>query len=209
MSVALWLLAAGVHPQHSEQFANARLLGCDARAASLAELAPGGVALVGANAAAGRALCEGFDEEEHVKRPGGARAAATRAREAAEAALVARLEHGDDGDDDGDGAAGGAGAVATAASAPAPVFEIATPAMGSVVRAPGSSVRLEFAFDARAALAARGGALAADEALVACIVVDGRADGEACVAPAGGGAANAFELDGLRTGTHALRARRG
>ena len=30
VSVALWLLALQVHPQHSEQFTNARLFGCEA-----------------------------------------------------------------------------------------------------------------------------------------------------------------------------------
>jgi len=51
--VALWLLAAGVHPQHTDQFANARNVGagggCAEGAVSLSDLTPAGVALLGNN----------------------------------------------------------------------------------------------------------------------------------------------------------------
>mmetsp|Transcript_20278 Transcript_20278/g.25158 ORF Transcript_20278/g.25158 Transcript_20278/m.25158 type:complete len:219 (-) Transcript_20278:164-820(-) len=43
VSVAMWLFAIGVHPQHSDQFMNARLFGCVEHAVSLADLTPIGI----------------------------------------------------------------------------------------------------------------------------------------------------------------------
>mmetsp|Transcript_560 Transcript_560/g.2184 ORF Transcript_560/g.2184 Transcript_560/m.2184 type:complete len:535 (+) Transcript_560:2346-3950(+) len=69
VSVALWLLAIGVHPQHSEQFVNARLFGCVAEAVSLADLTPRGILAIHANRRQGRDACAGFDELAWVKTP--------------------------------------------------------------------------------------------------------------------------------------------
>ena len=69
VSVALWLLALQVHPQHTEQFVNARLFGCVDGAVSIADLTARGIRAIHANRAAGRPACDGYEELAWVKVP--------------------------------------------------------------------------------------------------------------------------------------------
>ena len=69
VSVALWLLALQVHPQHSEQFINARLFGCMEGAVSVADLTARGIRAMHANRGAGRPDCDGYEELAWVKVP--------------------------------------------------------------------------------------------------------------------------------------------
>jgi len=69
VSVALWLLALQVHPQHSEQFTNARLFGCEAYSVSIADLTSRGIRAIHANRKNGRDACEGYEELAWVKTP--------------------------------------------------------------------------------------------------------------------------------------------
>ena len=69
VSVALWLLALQVHPQHSEQFTNARLFGCAEHSVSIADLTARGIRAIHANRKAGRPACEGYEELAWVKVP--------------------------------------------------------------------------------------------------------------------------------------------
>lgn len=88
VSVALWLLALQVHPQHSGQFANARLFGCVEGAVSLADLTARGVRAIHANRAAGRPDCAGYEELAWVKIP---RFVLTEQAEPDDAAIAARV----------------------------------------------------------------------------------------------------------------------
>ena len=69
VSVALWLLALQVHPQHSEQFTNARLFGCVDSSVSIADLTARGIRAVHENRRTGRPDCEGYEELAWVKMP--------------------------------------------------------------------------------------------------------------------------------------------
>lgn len=69
VSVALWMLAIGVKPQHTPLFANARLFGCLPHAVSLADLTPAGIKHIHDNRLNDRDPCYGYDELEWVKNP--------------------------------------------------------------------------------------------------------------------------------------------
>ncbi|KAJ8599761.1 hypothetical protein CTAYLR_003405 [Chrysophaeum taylorii] len=69
VSMAVWMFAIGVKPQHTEQFANARLFGCLLGAISLADLTPLGILAIHENRVAGRPACEGYDNLAWVKQP--------------------------------------------------------------------------------------------------------------------------------------------
>lgn len=69
VSMAMWMFAIGVKPQHTDQFANARLFGCVPNAVSLADLTPAGILALHQNRLQDRNHCEGFDALEWVKTP--------------------------------------------------------------------------------------------------------------------------------------------
>ena len=69
VSVALWLLALQVHPQHSEQFTNARLFGCVEHSVSVADLTARGIRAIHANRRRNASACEGYEELAWVKTP--------------------------------------------------------------------------------------------------------------------------------------------
>ena len=68
VSVAFWLMAIGVRPQHTEQFINARLFGC-LSAVSIADLTPLGILSLHDNRIHNRPPCDNFDELGWVKTP--------------------------------------------------------------------------------------------------------------------------------------------
>lgn len=60
ISVALWLLAIQVHPQHTDKFLHLRSGQCLEHLISFADLSPLGIRMVHSNLLAGRAYCHGF-----------------------------------------------------------------------------------------------------------------------------------------------------
>lgn len=69
VSMAMWMFAIGVKPQHTDLFANARLFGCVSHAVSLADLTPAAIRAIHDNRLHERDPCHGYDELKWVKTP--------------------------------------------------------------------------------------------------------------------------------------------
>lgn len=71
VSVAVWLLALQVHPEHTNEFSNARSVGCVENAVSTADLTFLGLRGIHANLKAGRPMCDGYRPRTWAKDPPG------------------------------------------------------------------------------------------------------------------------------------------
>jgi hypothetical protein len=61
VTIALWLLAIQVHPQHLDVFQNLREAPCTNRLLAYADLGPHAMRIIQSNRRAGRSFCHGFN----------------------------------------------------------------------------------------------------------------------------------------------------